>query len=59
MAYRMLNSEVAVQHCGNGVLLLPIDDPWSTLEEGLTCFTPGFVKQRQQPDEPQREAIRP
>ena len=34
--YRFSGSEVAVQHFGNGVLLLlPIDDPWQTLEEGL------------------------
>jgi hypothetical protein len=29
---------VAVKHFGNGVLLLPIDDPWQTLEDGLAAF---------------------
>jgi antitoxin VapB len=57
--YRFLGSEVSVQHFGNGVLLLPIDDPWSTLEAGLASFEPGFVMERQQPDEQQREAIQP
>ena len=57
--YRFLGSEVAVQHFGNGVLLLPIDDPWSTLEAGLASFEQGFVMERQQPDEQQREAIQP
>ena len=33
--YRFLGSEVSVQHFGNGVLLLPIDDPWSTLSRAL------------------------
>ena len=50
---------MSVQHFGNGVLLLPIDDPWSTLEAGLASFEPGFVMERQQPDEQQREAIQP
>ena len=29
--YRFSCSEVVVKHFGNGVLLLPIDDPWQTL----------------------------
>ncbi len=36
--YRFRGSEVAVKHFGNGVLLLPIDDPWQTLEDGLAAF---------------------
>jgi antitoxin VapB len=28
------------------VLLLPIDDPWQTLEDGLAAFEPGFVLER-------------
>jgi hypothetical protein len=39
------------------VLLLPIDDPWSTLEAGLRSFEPGFVMERQQSDEQQSETI--
>ena len=27
-------TEVVVKHFGNGVLLLPVDDPWQTLEGG-------------------------
>lgn len=57
--YRFQGSEVAVKHFGSGVLLLPIDDPWSTLEAGLSSFEPGFVIERQQPDEQQREPIQP
>ena len=57
--YRFQGNEVAVKHFGNGVLLLPLDDPWATLEAGLACFEPGFVLERQQPDDQQREAIQP
>jgi antitoxin VapB len=57
--YRFQGSEVAVKHFGNGVLLLPIDDPWGTLEAGLALFEPGFVVERQQPEEQQHESIHP
>ena len=41
---------MAVKHFGNGVLLLPIDDPWQTMEEGLGAFEPGFVLKRPLPE---------
>ena len=44
--FRSGRSQVAVQHFGNGVLLLPIEDPWSTMEAGLTSFEPGLVMER-------------
>ena len=47
--FRFVGTEVAVRHFGNGVLLLPLDDPWQTLEEGLAAFEPGFTLQREQP----------
>lgn len=55
--YRFQGSEVAVKHFGNGVLLLPVDDPWATLEDGLAGFEPGFLIERQQPEQQEREAI--
>ncbi|WP_231597942.1 type II toxin-antitoxin system VapC family toxin [Synechococcus sp. CBW1002] len=39
--YRFSGREVAVKRFGNGVLLLPIDDPWQLLEAGLEAFEPG------------------
>lgn len=57
--YRFSGSEVVVQHFGNGVLLLPIEDPWQTLEAGLAAFEPGFELERQQPGPQPREAIAP
>ena len=47
--FRFDGTEVAVRHFGNGVLLLPLDDPWQTLENGLAAFEPGFTLQREQP----------
>jgi antitoxin VapB len=57
--YRFQGSEVVVKHFGNGVLLLPIDDPWQTLTAGLEAFEPGFVITREQPDEQIRHEIKP
>ena len=57
--YRFPGNEVAVKHFGNGVLLLPIDDPWQMLEAGLQAFDPGFVLSRYQPEQQRRDAIDP
>ena len=57
--YRFPGNEVVVKHFGNGVLLLPIDDPWQMLEAGLETFEPGFVLSREQPEQQTRDAINP
>jgi antitoxin VapB len=57
--YRFPGNEVAVKRFGNGVLLLPIDDPWQMLEAGLHAFEPGFVLSRDQPEPQIRVAIDP
>ncbi|MBK7000137.1 MAG: AbrB/MazE/SpoVT family DNA-binding domain-containing protein [Rhodoferax sp.] len=57
--YRFSGTEVVVKHFGNGVLLLPLDDPWQTLAAGLAAFDPGFELTRQQPDDQVREAMHP
>ena len=55
--YRFAGTEVVVKHFGNGVLLLPADNPWPTLQAGLDAFEPGFTLAREQPEEQQRAAI--
>lgn len=57
--YRFTGTEVVVKHFGNGVLLLPVDDPWQTLQAALAAFEPGFVLTREQPDAQQRDEINP
>ncbi len=56
-AYRLEGKEVAVRHFGNGVLLLPLEDPWAVLRESLTEFEEGFVMEREQPPEQFRPAL--
>ena len=48
--YRFDGAEVAVKHFGNGVLLMPIADPWAILEAGLAAFESGFTLTREQPE---------
>ena len=55
--YRFTGTEVVCKHFGNGVLLLPMDDPWETLEAGLAAFEPGFKLKREQPPAQQRPDI--
>ncbi len=57
MDYRFAGTEVVVKHFGNGVLLLPVDDPWKTLEAGLVAFEPGFVLTREPPPVQQRPLL--
>jgi len=58
-AYRFSGTGVIVKHFGNGVLLLPIDDPWHTLEAGLAAFEPGFRLRREQPEQPPKPELAP
>jgi antitoxin VapB len=58
-AYRFTGTEVIVKHFGNGVLLLPIEDPWQTLEAGLSAFEPGFQLSREQPEQQHRQGLAP
>jgi antitoxin VapB len=58
-AYRFTGTEVIVKHFGNGVLLLPIEDPWQTLEAGLSAFEPGFQLSREQPEQQHRQELAP
>ena len=55
--FRFTGTAVGVRHFGNGVLLLPIDDPWATLEAALAAFEPGFILTRHQPEPQIREVI--
>ena len=41
---RFQDNEVLVQRVGNVVMLLPKDDPWSSMLLGLDLFTGDFLK---------------
>lgn len=54
-ALRFEGTEVIARRFGNGVLLLPMDDPWQLMREAVQEFEPGFTLERQQPEQPERE----
>lgn len=58
-AYRFEGTEVAIRHLGNGVLLMPVNDPWGMLEAGLAAFESGFTLTREQPETQVRPEIAP
>ncbi|MBK5963115.1 AbrB/MazE/SpoVT family DNA-binding domain-containing protein [Thiocystis minor] len=55
--FRLTGTEVGVRHFGSGVLLLPLENPWDTLEAALSSFEPGFVLTRDQPESQERAEI--
>ena len=57
--FQFSGTEVIVKHFGNGVLLLPIEDPWQTLEAGLAAFESGFQLSREQPEQQWRPEMTP
>jgi hypothetical protein len=44
---------------GNGVLLMPVNDPCGMLEAGLAAFESGFTPTREQPETQVRPKIAP
>lgn len=44
--FRFEGKEVAIKRFGNGVLLLPMDDPWELMEQALTEFEPDLLLER-------------
>lgn len=56
-AYRFTGEHVMVKHFGNGVLLLPVDQSWTLLEQALHEFEPDFQLSREAPQEQTREAL--
>jgi len=57
-AYRFEGVEVVVKHFGNGVLLMPLNEPWVMLDAALNTFEEGFKISREQPDSQVREEIK-
>lgn len=56
-ALRFDGSEVIAKRFGNGVLLLPMDNPWQLMREALDEFESGFQLQREQPPQQERETL--
>lgn len=54
-AFRFQGNEVVIKHFGNGVLLLPLNNPWDMMQEALDEFEVGFQLERDTQIEQTRE----
>jgi antitoxin VapB len=55
--FRFEGNKVFIKKFRNGVVLLPYDDSWDALFEGLNLFTEDFMKPRDQPKQKKRAAL--
>ena len=50
-AFRFNSEEVAIKRFGNGLLLLPIENPWDIMQEALSEFEVDFQMERAEQSE--------
>ena len=53
--FRFSDNDVFIKKIGKMVVLLPKDDPWSSLVNSLDQFTDDFMDSRDQPRQDSRE----
>ncbi|MDL2268733.1 antitoxin [Desulfosarcina sp. OttesenSCG-928-A07] len=47
--FRFEGNSVSIKRVGRAVVLLPHNEPWETLFDALSDFSPDFMAQRNQP----------
>ena len=52
--YRFKGDRVAIKRIGTAVVLLPLNDPWGVMREGISRFSRDFMSERRQPKKQQR-----
>jgi antitoxin VapB len=55
--FRFDENDVFIKKIGKMVVLLPKDDPWSSLVNSLDQFTDDFMENREQPDQNPRDDL--
>lgn len=55
--FRFAENDVFIKKIGKMVVLLPKNDPWSSLVNSLDQFTDDFMENREQPDQDQRDSF--
>ena len=53
--FRFEGDSVAIKRVGKAVVLLPYNEPWETLLDALSQFSPDFKDERRQPPVDVRE----
>ncbi len=54
---RFAGEDVYIKKIGKMVVLLPKEDPWSSLVSSLDQFTDDFMRERNQPPQDSREGL--
>lgn len=57
--FRFPGTEVIAKRVGQGVLLLPAEDPWASLWDSLDLFTEDFMQERNPPPLQERDKMFP
>lgn len=52
--YRFKGDRVVIKRIGKAVVLLPLNDPWEIMKEGIRRFSKDFLSERRQPKKQQR-----
>lgn len=55
--FRLDGTEVYIKKVGRGLLLMPKDDPWTSLVSSLDDFSEDFMEERAQPPLESRESL--
>ena len=55
--FRFSGEDVYIKKVGKLVILIPKDDPWSSLINSLDQFTDDFMESREQPNQTPRENL--
>jgi antitoxin VapB len=55
--FRFRGNKVIIKKMGEGVILLPYNDPWRSLTESLKLFSDDFMETRDQPKQQTRKDL--
>ena len=55
--YRFTGDDVFIKKIGKMVILIPKEDPWSSLIKSLDQFTDDFMNERDQPHQNSRDNL--
>ncbi|MEM5789368.1 MAG: type II toxin-antitoxin system VapB family antitoxin [Syntrophobacteraceae bacterium] len=55
--FKLEGTEVYIKRVGRGLLLMPKDDPWTSLSDSLNKFSEDFMEERSQPPSEVRETL--
>jgi antitoxin VapB len=56
-AFRFEGKEVVIKHFGNGILLLPLNNPWEIMQEAVFEFEDNFLLERDEQGVQSREVL--